>query len=101
MQLTITPWCANTPQTMNLLAKAGIKYTLDLLIDDQPQPVLVKEGKLISVPYSLEVNDWTSLHIAGAPPREYTRIIKAQFDQLLAMPKRDALLAMGKAMNGV
>lgn len=78
----LSPALSNTPQTMNLLAKAGIKYTLDLLIDDQPQPVLVNEGRLISVPYSLEVNDWTSLHIAGAPPREYTRIIKAQFDRL-------------------
>lgn len=75
---------ANTPATMDLLAEAGIRYTLDLLHDDQPQPVNVTSGRLISVPYSLEVNDWTALHVNAAPPRVYTEMLKAQFDRLYA-----------------
>lgn len=78
----LSPSLSNTPNTMELLAKAGVKYTLDLMHDDQPQPVRVKSGRLISVPYSLEVNDWAGLHLTGAPPRVYTSMIKAQFDRL-------------------
>jgi allantoinase len=75
---------ANTVDTMDLLAEEGIRYTLDLMHDDQPQPVKVKKGRLISVPYSLEVNDWTALHVYAMPPRVYTETIKAQFDRLYA-----------------
>jgi peptidoglycan/xylan/chitin deacetylase (PgdA/CDA1 family) len=75
---------ANTVNTMDLLAQEKIKYTLDLMHDDQPQPVRVKSGRLISVPYSLEVNDFTALHVAAAPPRVYTDMLKAQFDRLYA-----------------
>lgn len=78
----LSPALSNTPQTMELLVRAGVKYTLDLLIDDQPQPLKLKSGRLVSLPYSLETNDWTGLNILGLPPREYTRLICAQFDRL-------------------
>jgi hypothetical protein len=42
---------------MDLLAEYGIRYTCDLFQDDQPQPVKVAKGRLISMPYSLEIND--------------------------------------------
>ena len=45
-------------------------------------PVNVRNGRLVSVPYSLEINDFTSLHQAGTSPRDYTDAIKAQFDRL-------------------
>jgi allantoinase len=42
----------------------------------------VRRGRLISVPYSLEINDFTTLFQGNATPREYTEAIKAQFDRL-------------------
>lgn len=80
----LSPALSNTERTMNLLAEEGVKYTLDLLHDDQPMPVKVKTGRLISIPYSLEVNDWTALHLAMATPREYFETVTAQFDRLYA-----------------
>ena len=58
---TIAGWLApaltHTERTMDLLAEYGILYTCDLFQDDQPQPVKVARGRLISMPYSLEIND--------------------------------------------
>lgn len=78
----LSPALTNTPRTIQLLAETGIKYTLDLFHDDQPQPVNVKSGRLISLPYSLDVNDWTGLHTSRSTPAQYTELIKAQFDRL-------------------
>lgn len=80
----LSPALTNTPETMNVLAEEGVSYTLDLFHDDQPQPVRVRSGKLISLPYSLQVNDWTGLNTGAATPREYGRMIREQFDRLYA-----------------
>jgi peptidoglycan/xylan/chitin deacetylase (PgdA/CDA1 family) len=80
----LAPALTNTERTMDLLAEAGIKYTLDLFHDDQPMPVNVSSGRLISVPYSLEINDFTTLYQGNCTPRDYTDAIKAQFDRLYA-----------------
>ena len=37
---------------------------------------------MISVPYSLEINDFTTLFQGNCTPRDYTDAIKAQFDRL-------------------
>jgi len=78
----LAPALTLTERTMNLLAEAGITYTLDLFHDDQPMPVNVRNGRLISVPYSLEINDFTALFQGDCTPRDYTDAIKAQFDRL-------------------
>ncbi len=78
----LSPALTNTERTMDLLAEYGIKYTCDLFHDDQPQPVKVKRGRLISVPYSLEMNDTVVLAFNSGSPRYYADILKRQFDQL-------------------
>ena len=79
----LSPALSNTVDTMDLLADAGVLYTCDLMQDDQPLPVKVKsDHRLISMPYSLEVNDYTCLALKRMTPRRYTETIKAQFDQL-------------------
>jgi len=78
----LSPALTNTPETLNMLAEEGVMYTLDLFHDDQPQPVRVRNGKLASLPYSLQVNDWTGLHTGAGTPREYARMIRDQFDRL-------------------
>jgi peptidoglycan/xylan/chitin deacetylase (PgdA/CDA1 family) len=74
--LTYNEW------SLDLLAEAGVKYVCDLFHDDQPQPVNVANGRLISVPYSLEMNDIIAYNVNQIPPRQYLDQIKACFDQL-------------------
>ena len=58
---TIRGWLApaltHTVRTLDLIAEYGLDYTCDLYHDDQPQRVRTASGDLISMPYSLEVND--------------------------------------------
>ena len=44
----------------------------------------VPRGRLISLPYSLEINDFTVLHQGTATPRQYVEMVRAQFDRLYA-----------------
>ncbi len=80
----LAPALTHTHSTMDLLAEAGIRYTCDLFCDDQPQPVNVRNGRLISVPYSLEMNDIIVYNVSNQSPRRYAEMLKANFDQLYA-----------------
>jgi allantoinase len=80
----LAPALTHTHSTMDLLAEAGILYTCDLFCDDQPQPVNVRTGRLISVPYSLEMNDIIVYNVSNQSPRRYAEMLKANFDQLYA-----------------
>ena len=78
----LSPALSNTERTIGLLAEHGVRYVCDLFHDDQPFPVNVPRGRLISLPYALETNDGSVYGRRLAPPREYGDIIRAQFDQL-------------------
>ena len=75
------PAITGTERTPDLMAEAGLIYHTDWLHDDQPVPIRVQSGKLISVPYSIELNDVPVFrsHFEG---EYFVRICKAQFDQL-------------------
>jgi peptidoglycan/xylan/chitin deacetylase (PgdA/CDA1 family) len=75
------PAITGTERTPDLMAEAGLIYHTDWMHDDQPVPIRVHSGKLISVPYSIELNDVPVFrnHFEG---EYFVRICKAQFDQL-------------------
>jgi len=78
----LTPAISNDETTQHVLAEEGILYTLDLLHDDQPTPIRTRAGRLVSIPYSLEINDVPLLAMRNTPPERYAAICKAQFDRL-------------------
>lgn len=83
---TIKGWLApaltHTPRTLDLIAEYGLSYTCDLYHDDRPNPVHVKSGQLISMPYSLEVNDHYGFFVYNMSPREYADTLIRQYDRL-------------------
>ena len=79
----LAPALTHTEKTMDLLAEYEFLYTCDLFQDDTPQPLNVSNGKLISMPYSLEINDIIVYNSYFGTPRRYAQMIKDQFDQLL------------------
>jgi len=52
-----SPAITNTLNTFDLAAETGYQYCCDLYHDDQPFPVRTKAGNLITVPYSVDLND--------------------------------------------
>jgi allantoinase len=77
-------------RTPDLLAEAGVKYWVDYFHDDQPFPIRVESGRLISVPYSIEINDAGAVMGAGHTGETFGRMIRDQFDQLYAEGKDSA-----------
>lgn len=75
------PAISGTPNTPDLMAEAGLIYHTDWLHDDQPVPIQVKSGKLVSVPYSIELND-SPLFRTHFEGDDFVQICKDQFDQL-------------------
>lgn len=84
---TIRGWLApaltHTERTFDLIAEYGLSYTCDLFQDDQPQPLHTRSGRLMSMPYSLEINDHYGFFIYNMSPREYARTLIRQFERLV------------------
>jgi peptidoglycan/xylan/chitin deacetylase (PgdA/CDA1 family) len=76
------PALAETFSTPDILAENGITYLCDWCNDDQPYPMKVKKGKLISVPYTLELNDIPFFLANKGTAEGYMQAIKDQFDVL-------------------
>jgi hypothetical protein len=68
----------NTP---DLVAEAGIDYYCDLYHDDQPTPVLTKNGTIISVPYSMDLND-AMVYKQPVEGAEFAQMITDHFDTM-------------------
>ena len=79
----LAPALTHTERTMDLLAEYDFWYSCDLFQDDQPQPIKTKTGRMISMPYSLEVNDVIMYTQQGVTPTAYADLLKRHFDQLL------------------
>jgi peptidoglycan/xylan/chitin deacetylase (PgdA/CDA1 family) len=80
----LSPALSNTERTPHLLAEYGIRYSADFFHDDQPFPLKVRRGRLISLPYSIEVNDGSGYLRHQLTPRQLGEAIRAQFDRLYA-----------------
>lgn len=78
----LAPALTHTERTFDLLGEYGFTYTCDLYHDDQPAPVKVKTGRLVSMPYSLEVNDHYGFFIYNMSPRQYADALIRQFERL-------------------
>ena len=76
------PGLSETNDTPDLLAEAGITYVADWCADDQPFPMRVKSGRMISVPYSQELNDIPAFMRKGMTPEQFFGTVCDQFDVL-------------------
>jgi allantoinase len=79
----LAPALTHTEQTLDLIAAHDFWYTCDLFQDDQPQPIKTRTGKLVSMPYSLEVNDVITYSVMGYSAERYADMLIRHFDQLL------------------
>ena len=78
-----SPAASNTLQTPDLVAESGIAYLCDLYHDEQPTAVRVRSGELISLPYSMEINDSIAWR-RGIEAQAFAQKIRDEFDVLYA-----------------
>jgi allantoinase len=77
-----SPGLTETDETLDLLAEAGIEYVADWVLDDQPVTLTTRVGPIISVPYTVEINDVVMSAVQLQPSDEIYRRGRAHFDRL-------------------
>jgi allantoinase len=75
------PAVSNSVRTPDLMAEAGLLYHADWMHDDQPVPLRTEVGRLVSVPYSVELND-VPVFLTHVEGEEWVAMCRAQFDVL-------------------
>jgi allantoinase len=79
-----SPWIAENPQTPDLLQECGYGYLLDWCMDDQPVWLKTRTGRILSVPYSQEINDSSTIIGRQTDASTFCDMIVDQFDELCA-----------------
>jgi allantoinase len=77
-----SPGLTETYDTIDWLKEAGIEYVADWVLDDQPCTIQTAHGPLVSVPYTVEMNDIAMMVLQNHPSEEWLRRGIDQFDRL-------------------
>jgi len=85
-----SPGLTETEETLDLLAEAGIEYVCDWCLDDQPVSLATRAGPIVSVPYTVELNDVVITAVQGHRSDEIYRRGVDQFDRLYAEGSENA-----------
>jgi allantoinase len=88
----MSPWLSNSPQTLDLLTEAGYRYVMDWTMDDQPIWMRTRAGRILSMPYPIEVNDTRGVVWYHYTSSEFADLIVDQFDEMLAQSERQPLV---------
>ncbi|MBI2919440.1 MAG: polysaccharide deacetylase family protein [Chloroflexi bacterium] len=76
------PGLHETFNTLELLAEAGIEFVGDWVNDDQPYLMNTKAGTLVSLPYSVDVNDRPMFLAPTMPASALFETVRDAFDVL-------------------
>jgi allantoinase len=76
------PGLSERSQTPMLLSELGLRYVLDWTKDDQPYRLNVPG--MVSVPYTLELDDLGLFLLRNVSGPEFVQIVEDQFEQLYA-----------------
>jgi peptidoglycan/xylan/chitin deacetylase (PgdA/CDA1 family) len=77
-----SPGLTETYETIDYLAEAGIEYVADWVLDDQPVKIKTPHGPIVSVPYTVEMNDIAMMALQHHPSEEWLRRGIDTFDRL-------------------
>jgi len=83
-----SPGLTETASTIDLLAEAGIEYVADWVLDDQPCRIESANGTVVSIPYTVEMNDIAMMVLQNHPSEEWLRRGIEQFERLYAESER-------------
>jgi peptidoglycan/xylan/chitin deacetylase (PgdA/CDA1 family) len=99
-----SPGLTETFDTIDYLAEAGIEYVADWVLDDQPVYIATAHGPVVSVPYTVEVNDIVMMVVQHHAAEEMLRRGKDHFDRLYeesAVSRRVMAISVHPYISGV
>jgi allantoinase len=99
-----SPGLAETLDTIDHLAEAGIEYVADWVLDDQPVYITTAHGPVLSVPYTVEINDIAMMVVQHHSAQEMLHRGKDHFDRLYeesAVSRRVMAISVHPYVSGV
>jgi len=84
------PGLTETLETPDLLAEAGIEWLGDFVVDDLPARIATRHGEMLSLPYSVELNDIPVVMIQHHDEEELPRRARLQAKRLIAEAEASA-----------
>jgi allantoinase len=92
------PWMSQSRVTPDLLQEAGFLYEMDWPGDDQPIWMRTRNGRLMSLPYSFEINDSPQVLVRHHTAEEFANMIVHQFEEMLRQSQKQPLV-LGIALH--
>jgi allantoinase len=86
------PYIVQSDVTLDLLKETGYSYMLDWPADDQPFWMKTRAGPILSVPYSIELNDSPAQVFRHHTGREFEEMIIDHFDEMMAQSRNYPLV---------
>jgi len=86
------PGALESNVTPDLLKEAGYTHLLDWPFDDQPIWMRTRSGRLLSVPYPMELNDAGTLVWRDHSGREFADMIVDQFEEMAEASEKQPLV---------
>ena len=99
-----SPGLTETLDTIDHLAEAGIEYVADWVLDDLPVYLATTHGPLLSVPYTVEINDISMMVVQHHSAEEMLRRGRDQFERLYeesAASRRIMAISVHPYVSGV
>jgi peptidoglycan/xylan/chitin deacetylase (PgdA/CDA1 family) len=84
------PGLTETAETPDLLAAAGIEYIGDWVYDDEPTEIKTAHGPLVTLPYTVELNDIPMMVVQHHPSGYFTERCRDSFERLYQEGKERA-----------
>jgi len=85
-----SPGLTETFATIDMLAEAGIEYVADWVLDDQPCLIETSSRPVVSIPYTVEMNDIAMMVLQHHPSEAWLRRGIDQFERLYAESEASA-----------
>lgn len=86
------PWISETVSTPELLVEEGYTYIMDWPADDQPFWMSTRRGRLLSVPYPIEINDSPVMLTRRQSSTDFATMIIDQFEEMLRLSEYTPLV---------
>ena len=86
------PWISETAVTPDLLQENGYTFLMDWPADDQPFWMKTRAGRIMSVPYPIEINDTPTMLSRAQPATDFHRMILDQFEEMLRLSEKQSLV---------
>jgi allantoinase len=77
-----SPGLTETFDTVDILSAEGIEYVVDWVLDDQPCEIQTSSGPIVSLPYTVELNDVAMMAVAQHSSDEMLKRGLRQFERL-------------------